>query len=444
MVSAPCQRFLATLDFRSLKNVVRNPLLVGYAGLLLMVVAISVWTMAVPLTESTIASGTVSVSAQRRTVAHIDGGRIEKLFVQEGDLVQPGQALLRLDTQELESELETLRYKHFARAATVDRLTAERKYTSDFTFRPGLQDLASESAPMAQFLEGEKRNFYARKASYAAKEALFDEPATNAKGQRKRLVQQLQSLDRQLAIVRRQAANATELYRKGYGTQSKAIAFEREVEQLITRRLELEANLAELDSVIDEAERQKILHGAEFKDTLESEVLLAEREIAEIDGRIRIVEKDIENHTVRSSVHGVVVDLRNLSVNDVITAATPMIDIVPTNSTFIVEVHLPPTEIDGIFEGLEAEVSFPAFASNDLLGIKGRVTLVSADVVEDVATTHAYYRIHVAMQDWPAADNRIEIIPGMPADVLIKKRKRTLLQYLLAPLTDHATRAFAV
>ena len=444
MASASRQRILAMLDFRSLKNVVKRPLLVGYAGLLLMVVAISAWTMAVPLTESTVASGTVSVSAQRRTVAHVDGGRIEKLFVLEGDLVQPGQALLRLDTQELESELETLRYKHFARAAAIDRLTAERKNTSELTFRPDLLELASRNATMAQFLEGEKRNFYARKESYAAKEALLDEPAVNAKGQRKRLAQQLQSLDRQLNIVRRQAANATELYRKGFGTQSKAVAFEREVEQLITRHLEFEANLAELDGVIDEAERQSVLHGAEFKDALESEVLLAEREIAEFDGRIRAIEKDIENHTVRSSVQGVVVDLRNLSVNDVITAATPMIDIVPTDSTFIVEVHLPPAEIDGIFEGLEAEVRFPAFASNDLSGIKGRVTLVSADVVEDAATTHAYYRIHVAMQDRPDTDGRIEIIPGMPADVLIKKRKRTLLQYILAPLTDHAMRAFAV
>ena len=444
MVSASYRRILATLDFRSFKSVLKKPLMIGYAGLLLMVVAISVWTIAVPLTESTVASGTVSVSAQRRTVAHVDGGRIEQLFVQEGDLVQPGQALLRLDTQELESDLETLRYKRFARLVSINRLTAERNNTSELAFRPALLELASRNATMAQLVEGEKRNFNARKEAYAAKEALLDEPATNATGQRKRLVQQLQSLDRQLNIVRRQAANATELYRKGYGTQSKAIAFEREVEQLITRHLELEASLADLDSVIDEAKRQRALHGAEFRDSLESEVLLAEREITEIDGRIRAIEKNIGNHTVRSSVHGVVVDLRNLSVNDVTTAATPMIDIIPTNSTFIVEVHLPPTEIDGIFEGLEAEVRFPAFASKDLSGIKGRLTLVSADVVEDAVTPHAYYRIHVAIQDWPIMDDRIEIIPGMPADVLIKKRKRTLLQYLLAPLTDHATRAFAV
>lgn len=279
---------------------------------------------------------------------------------------------------------------------------------------------------------------------YAAKEALLDEPAKNAIGQRARLLQQLDSLDRQLAIVRRQVSNASELYRKGYGTQSRAIAFEREVEQLITRRLELEANLAELDSVIAETERQRALHKAEFKDGLESEVLLAEQEIAELDGKIRVVEEDIENRTVRSIVHGVVVDLRNLSVNDVVTPATPMIDILPTDSTFIVEAHLAPTEIDGIFEGLEVEVSFPAFAPKDHSGIRGHLTLVSADVVEDTTIPHAYYRIYVAIQDWSAIDEQIEIIPGMPADILIKKRKRTLLQYILAPLTDHATRAFAV
>ena len=324
------------------------------------------------------AAGTVSVSAQRRTVAHVEGGRIEKLFVQEGDLVRPGQVLLKLDTQELESELKTLRYKHFTHAVSIDRLTAERDNAAELTISPDLLNLASQNESMAQFLEGEQRNFNARRESYTAKEALLDEPATNAKKQRKRLAQQLQSLDRQLAIVRRQAANAKELYRKGFGTQSNAVAFEREVEQLISRRLELETDLAESDHIIDAAERQMALHRAEFRDTLESETLLAKRELTEIDGTIRAIERNIENNTIRSNVHGVVVDLRNLSVNDVVTAATPIIDIVPTDSTFIVEVHLPPAEIDGIVEGIEAEVRLHALASTDLRGINGHVTLVSA------------------------------------------------------------------
>lgn len=425
-------------------NAPTRPIAIGYAGLLAMTLAISAWTIAIPLTESTVAAGTVSVSAQRRTVAHVDGGRIEQLFVQEGDLVQPGQALVKLDTQELESELETLRYKHFARAVTIDRLTAERDNADELTIRPSLLELAATNEPMAQFLEAEQRNFNARKDAYVANKALLDEPSTHAKQQRERLAQQLQSLDRQLVIVRRQAANASELYRKGFGTQSNAVAFEREVEQLITRRLELETDFAEFDHVIEEAERKTALYKAKFKDDLESETLLAKREIAEIDGKIRTIEKNIENHTIRSNVHGIVVDLRNLSVNNVVTAATPMIDIVPTDSTFIVEIHLPPTEIDGIVEGLEAEVRLHAFASTDIQGIKGHVTLVSADVVEDTATRHTYYRVHVAIQDLASLDGRTEIIPGMPADVLINKRERTLLQYFLTPLVDHATKAFAV
>ena len=409
-----------------------------------MAVSISIWAIAVPLTESTIVSGTVSVSAQRRTLAHVEGGRVEQLFVLEGETVQPGQALLKLATQELESQLEMLRYQHVARLARLDRLTAERNSAEELVFRPALLELTLKNTVMAQFIEAEKRNFDARKDSFAAKEALIDEPAMSATGQRTRLSKQIQSLDRQLEIVRQQASNANNLYQKGYGTQSRAIAFEREVEQLITRRLEIEANLADLDGVIEEAERQRALHRAEFRDNLESEVLLAERDIAEIEGRIRVIEKDIENHTVRSDVHGIVVDLRNISANDVITPASPMIDIVPTDSTFIVEAHLAPTEIDGVSEGLEVEVSFPAFAPKDLSGLKGLLTLVSADVVEDTTTPHAYYRIHVAIQDWSAIDEQVEIIPGMPADILIKKSKRTLLQYILAPLTDHAKRAFAV
>lgn len=430
--------------FEFVKHVPTKPLIIGYAGLVLMIVAVSVWAVSVPLTESTIVSGTVSVSAQRRTVAHVSGGKIEQLFVFEGDTVKPGQALLKLATLELESRLEMLRYQHVAHIASLDRLTAERNNAEELVFRPALLKVASGNTAMAQFIDGEKRNFDARKESFAAKEALLSEPAMSATGRRERLLQQLESLGRQLQIVRRQADSASDLYRKGYGTRSRATAFEREVEQLITRHLELEGNLADLEGIIAEAERQRALHKAEFRDSLESEVLVVEREIAEIESEISVIEEDIENHTVRSDVHGIVVDLRNHSVNDVVTPAAPMIDVLPIDSNFIVEAHLAPTEIDGVSEGLEVEVSFPAFAPKDLSGIKGHLTLVSADVVEDTTNPHAYYRIHVAIRDWSSINEEIEIIPGMPADILIKKSKRTLWQYILAPLTDHAARAFAV
>jgi HlyD family type I secretion membrane fusion protein len=421
-----------------------RPAAIGYAGLVFMVTTLSLWAAAVPLTEATIVSGTVSVSGQRRAVSHVDGGKVDKLLVSEGDLVEPSQILLTLNAEDFEAQLDISVSRRFALKATIDRLTAERDDRSDWTFHPTLLQLATTNPSLEQILKGEERNFDTRRQAYAAKEALLEQPAKEAVEQKRRLSNQIRSIDRQIAIVNEQIASAKELHQKGYATRSKVLTLERDLEQLITNRLDHEATLAEFDGIIADAERQQLLHSAEFKDSIESSVLLAERELAELDEQIRSLERKIENHVVRSSIHGVVVDLRGLSTDDVVTPATPIVDILPTNSKLIVEAHLPPSEIEGVVEGLDVEVRFPALGPAAISEVKGHLSFVSADLVKDTKATQPFYRIHVSIENLPAEGHEMEIIPGMPADILIKKRARTFFQYILAPIGNHATKAFAV
>lgn len=421
-----------------------QPTTIGYAGLLLMVSALLSWSVAVPLAESTIANGTVRVSTPRQTVSHVDGGKIEEVLVNEGDVVTPGQALLRLDTQELESQLDVLRYQLFALRAHVDRLGAERDGADEIAFRDSLRDKATANPSLMQFLEGEKRAFESRKVAYKAKITLLQESAKQASDQRESLIKQRGSVDRQLKIVRQQAKDAKALLDKGYGTRSKAVALEREVEQLIARRLELEAGLSDLDSTIVNVDQKEALHHAEFIDDVESRILDNDRQIAELNGRIRALEKKFEARLVRSTIQGVVIDLRDLSVSDVVLPAAPLIDISPTDSEPFVEAHLPPDKIDGVVEGLRVEIRFPAMVPEDSGSLEGRLTFVSADVLKDSDNPQTYYSLHISLDEWSNEDRQSKIVPGMPAEVLIKTRERTLLQYLLAPVTEHAVKAFAI
>lgn len=421
-----------------------QPVAVGYAGLILMLSALISWAIAVPLVESTIANGTVRVSTPRQTVSHVDGGKIEELLVDEGDIVVPGQALLKLDTEDLESQLDVLRYQLFALQANVDRLQAERDGTHEIVFRRSLSDQVSKNPSMNHFLEGEKRAFESRKIAYDAKITLLKESAKQALEQRESLVKQRESVDRQLTIVRQQAHDANSLLDKGYGTRSRAVSLERDVEQLIARRLELEAALSDLESMIVNVDKKEALHHAEFIDSVESNILANDREIADVNGRIRALKRKFEARLVRSTIDGVVIDLRDLSASDVVLPAAPLIDISPVHSATFVEAHLPPDKIDGVVEGLRVEVRFPAMATAESLGIEGHLTFVSADVLEDSDVPQAYYSLHISLDEWSQNDRQIKIVPGMPAEVLIKKSKRTLLEYLLAPLADHAARAFAI
>lgn len=413
----------------------------GYSCLVALLLIVTTWSFAIPLAESSVAPGTVTVSAQRRTIAHLEGGKIDELYVQAGDFVEPGQVLLELDDQVLQSELKVLQYQRYARQAKLDRLLAERQGELSFGFRPGLLDVAKFDLHVKELLEAEIRSFETRRQALEAKNALLEERRTKAVRQGKRLKLQLNSADRQLAIVREQAQSAEDLHSKGYGTKSKAIAFRREVEQLITQRLQIEAEFAELDSIIEDAKLGQESNKAEVAHDVERETLITLGEIAELDEKVVSVRARLDNLVITSTIRGVIVDLKVTSSNDVITPAAPILDIVPSNSTLMVEANVPPHEIEGIIEGIDVEVRFPAFAGKRVPVVTGEVALVSADLVDDESRQSRHYRVHVAVKDWESLDDELDILPGMPAEVIIRKRDRTLFDYIFAPITNHLSKA---
>ncbi len=420
---------------------VSRPLKWGYCAIGTMVVTIVLWSAVMPLAESITAPGTISVSAQRRTIAHVDGGKVAVLHVKEGDHVDAGQPLITLDDNQAKSELERLSYQHYARLARIDRLTAERDGTDLIQFRDGLHNEAATDSQFTQLMQSESRLFASRREAAAAKDALYAEQGRKATEQRKHFRLQLESMDRQLAIVKKQAANAKDLHAKGFGTNSNAIAFQRELEQLITQRLQIDTRINELDGVIEDSALRRRIHRTEIADEIDRHIIDAQQEAAELDKSIDLVRRRLDNLMIRSSVEGVIVALRVRSTNDVVRPADPILDIVPLDSNFQVEAHVSPTKIDGVVTGLPVDVRFPSFATMQIPAIPGRIARVSADVLDD-DQQQQYYKILVSLDTLSPLDERgIDIMPGMPTEVIIRKRDRSLVEYAFAPLTNHLAKA---
>lgn len=434
-------RWWLALEFMPLKTYLSSPLGIGYLAVGLMLIMISLWSIAMPLAESIVASGTVNVTAQRRTIAHLEGGKIASLQVQEGDRVEAGQPLVSLDDQEIRSELDVLLYQRYARLAKIDRLLAERDQVDAVQFRMELSDEAPNDPQVTQLLDGELRNFSSRRNEALAKIALFSDRIAKAGEQKNSIRLQTKSLDRQLKIVRDQANNAQKLYEKGFGTKSTAIAFQREIEQLISRDLQIKSEINELNGIIEDSRLNKAIHQTEAAKSIEAEILAAQNEVAELDEKIDAIRVRLRNLIVRSPVAGVIVELQVTSASDIIKPASPILDILPADTSYRVEAHIPPTDIDGIVEGLPVEVRFPSFAGTQIPTITGSIIRVSADVLNDDNQQLQYYKILVSIDDWTEKSGEFDVIPGMPTEIIVRKKDRSILEYFLAPVTNHISRA---
>jgi HlyD family type I secretion membrane fusion protein len=205
---------------------------------------------------------------------------------------------------------------------------------------------------------------------------------------------------------------------------------------------ELETEIADLESKIDEANRlieryelEGLQIGKNFVEQVENELYQVEQEAYELTQRMRAVQDQHTRLDVRAPEAGVVVNMAAHTVGGVITAGSRILDIVPQNDRLLIEAQVQPADIDGVRPGLQADIRFPAFERLNMPHITGHVTVVSADRIVNDRTGSDHFLVRAQVDDGQLAKvGGLSLVPGMPAQVIINKGEGTLLGYLTAPL----------
>ena len=157
---------------------------------------------------------------------------------------------------------------------------------------------------------------------------------------------------------------------------------------------------------------------------------------------MRAIQDQYTRLDVRAPVAGIVVNMVAHTVGGVVAPGSPILDIVPKDDKLMVEAQVRPADIDGVKSGLLADVRFPAFNSTEIPRLTGSVAVVSADRLANTSGA-AYFLVRVQVSESELARlGGLSLIPGMPAEVLIKKSDRTFLQYLLSPVVHGIWTAF--
>ena len=420
----------------------RRILVVGWVVIGILFGGVGTWAGLAPLSRAAIAPGTVVVDSNRKSVQHLEGGVIREILVRDGDLVEAGQVLLRLDGASVRAAIASLQPMIATNQAYKARLLAERARRDEVVFPADLAAEADTDVATAQILAGQRRIFETRRSALAGEKSLNANRLAQSRQKLEGLERQLEVKRRELALMRQELGDQQTLLDLGYTTRRRLASAKRTVQQLESENADLQSKVEEAKVLAERYELEDQQIDKNFFEQAETELYQIEHEAYQLLERMRAIQDQHGRLDIRAPVSGVVVDMVAHTVGGVVAPGRPILDIVPKDDKLMIEAQVRPADIDGVKSGLSADLRFSAFNSTDVPRLTGVVTRVSADrLISSSGAPHFLVRVQVSEAELARLDG-LSLIPGMPAEVLIRKSDRTLLEYLLTPVLHSLWTAF--
>jgi HlyD family type I secretion membrane fusion protein len=394
------------------------------------------WAVAARLDGAAVAPGIVSVETNRKTVQHLEGGIIRDLLVRDGDVVQAGQTLVRLDPTKADSAGELYRNQLAIQLAQEARLAAERDMQDAVNFPKEVTDLVGIGI-IGRSIEDQRRQFSVRRD--ALTQAV--EVATSQIGQATNESEQnaidnrtaratLVNVNRELEIVR-------DLFDKNLVALPRVSALEREQLRLQGVIENTDIGITKLKERIQELTLRREQLRQDYRKEAANQLSELQKSITELRQQVIVANDAQRRIDVRAPITGVVQQLRIFTVGGVVRPGDPIMDIVPLSENLIIRARVSPLDADRVTTGMNAEIRFPSFRNLGLPIIMGNVLSISRDRLVDDATKDSYFdaQINVDRKNLPdAIVNKLSA--GMPAEVVIPTGERTVFAYLISPLSE--------
>lgn len=419
----------------------RFPLAVGLLALVLLVGVFGVWSVRAQIAGAIISSGMIVVENNRQVVQHPEGGIVRGIAVRDGARVEVGDLLVELDDSLLRSELQIAELQIIELRARRARLEAERDEASTLRFP---KDLLAEGSDAAnQQIEGQRVLFLARKDTFEKEVSQVGERILQTRNQIFGAEAQLASLKQLEMLSSEELAVQENALTRGLTQSARVLSLRREVASLAGQIGQVQSDIARFHGEIASLEIERVrVRNARREDAISQLRDIQFRELELIEQRKSIL-KRLERLDMRAPVSGIIYGSTVFARNAVIRAAEPVMFVVPQDQPLIVSARVDAIHIDQLRIGQPAALRFTAFNQRLTPEILARVSIISADVIEDQTTGRAYYSVEVIPEEAEITKlEGLELLPGMPVEVFIRTVDRTPLSYLTKPLTDYFGRAF--
>ena len=395
------------------------------------------WMAFAPLAESSVAVGKVSADLDKKTLQHLEGGVIESIYVKDGDTVKKGDLLLKLKEINIKSQLDIFKTQYDDASAVYSRLVAQRDNLSKVIYPP---ELKNES-----IIKEQNNIFFETKKSIEDEKIISQNRVVQLENQINGLKSLMKAKKSRLKSISEEILEWEKLFKEQLVDKLKIRDLSREKNMIEGDISQTDSEIAKLNEAINEARNQQLLREKEFtKETL-NELVKAKSMLFDLKSKIASVDDTLDRTSIVAPIDGTVVGLNLHTVGGVVAPGRDILQIIPQKSKLVVVAQLQTADIDKVKVGLMADIRFSAFNTRETHVVEGKVVHVSADSFMDEKSGLPYYEAKIEVTkdgEKQIAEYGFDLVSGMPAEVMIKVSERTVLSYLVKPLTDMISRGF--
>jgi adhesin transport system membrane fusion protein len=415
----------------------RPPLFTSlFLGLVALIFATLIgWAAVAHIDEVAVGQGKVIPSRQVQVIQNLEGGILAELLVKEGEVVERGQILLRVDDTTFQSEFRQNRAKMIALEGQVARLAAESE-DREVVFPATVLSERPDVADGELALHRSRRN-----ELEAALEGLRQQAE-----QRRQEISSLQSREqsaaRSLSYVRQELSMSQELAEKGYRSKLEVLRLQRQFTDLEGQLSATRIAIPQAQAALAETERKLEERRLTSRSQALTELTQRNAELAALTEAMRAQEDRVTRREVRSPVRGLVKQVKMHTIGGVIQPGMDLAEIVPLDDQLVVEARVSPSDIAFIRPGQKATVKLTAYDYSIYGGLDAELDHISADsLMNERGEPYYLIRVRTRQNYLGSDDKRLAVMPGMVAVVDIVTGDKTVLQYLLKPILKTVERA---
>jgi HlyD family secretion protein len=438
-------------DTNDVLKTARAPIVFGFYTILIFVVFGSLWAATAPLDSAAVAPGTVMSDSKKKSLNHQEGGIIKAIYVKLGDHVKKDQPLIELDDTRLRSDYESTLNQYRSSLATEARLIAETSDLESIEFPEFLTNSRSIDS-VSRIIETQISLFQSKKALIQAETDSLKQRINQSNKTIEGLEARKVSSEKTLEFLQDRVAATRKLTAKGFAQKASLLEME-------AKEASAKSEIAMNDTDIAKQHQEIIRMNIELMNVGSKFLTESLRELKEIQINVSATRERytqlsdaLSRIIIKSPVDGIINQINFYTVGSHIPPSQPILEISPADDSLIIEAKIDPKNIDSIRVGLLSKIRFSAFKSRTTPLFTGKVISLSPDIVIDPRGSMdpklggGYYvaQIELDMDEFKnaAGPRKLELHPGMQAEVQIITGTRTLLRYLLDPVFDAMFKGF--
>jgi HlyD family secretion protein len=426
----------------SARAAIRRYSLVGLSSAFFLVGGLGGWAAVTELSGAVVAPGAIVVDSHVKKVQHPTGGVVGEILARDGDRVRAGDVVIRLDETVARASLAMVSKSLDELAARQGRLEAERDGAQQVAF-PAAFKSRTQEPELASLIQGEINVFEDRREARAGQKAQLQERISQLQEQIDGLKLQASAKGDEIQLIQGELTGVEQLWKKNLVPITRVTSLKREETRLRGERGQLISSIAQAKGRISETSLQILQIDQDLRSEVSKELREVQAKISEFVERKTTAEDQLKRIDIRAPQDGVVHQSIVHTVGGVINAGESLMMIVPEADELSIEVKVLPQDIDQLRPGLDTVLRLSAFNQRTTPELKGKVSMIAADLVTDQRSGMQYYPVRVAFADGERERlGALKLVPGMPVEGLIQTGSRTVFSYLTKPVADNMAKAF--